>query len=154
MAPFLAWLEGTGVAAAVGGSLLTTAALSALHLLGFTLVTGGALVANLRLLGIILGEQPVTDVTNPAGRGVALGLLISIVTGLLLFAPRARAASANDIFQIKMLLLVSAAAFHFTVHRFVARLPSARVGLAATGAVGLLLWTSLALAGCAFILLE
>ena len=154
METVFAWLQSTAVAAAVGDSILLTGALSAVHLLGFTLVTGGGLVANLRLLGVILSDRPPLEIVRPASRGVAAGLLISVATGLLLFAPRAIAASSNRTFQIKMLLLVSAAVFHFTVHRAVSARPVVRRGvLGAVGGAGLLLWISLALAGCAFILL-
>lgn len=155
MDALLDWLQKTAIAAVVRDSVLLMGSLSAVHLLGFTLVTGGAFVSNLRLLGVLLPGRPVVEVSRPATRGIAVGLLLSIATGILLFAPRATAAGANRIFQIKMLLLVSAAAFHFTVHRGVSRRPAAsRLMLRTTGAVGFLLWTGLALAGCAFILLE
>ena len=155
MDALLSWLQTTSVAAAVRDSTPLTGSLSAVHLIGFTLVTGGAFVSNLRLLGVLLRERPVLDVSRPATRGIAVGLLISIATGMLLFAPRATVASANRIFQIKMLLLASASVFHFTVHRAVSRRPSVSRGVLRTvGAVGFLLWAGLALAGCAFILLE
>ena len=150
-----AWIQATDVAATVRDSLLLTGVLSATHLLGFTLVTGGAFVANLRLLGVLLTNHPVLDVTRPAGRGVAVGLGISLATGLLLFAPRASAASVNSIFQLKMLLLGLAAAFHFTIHRSVTRRELvAPAVLRAIGGTGFVLWTGVALAGCAFILFE
>ena len=166
MTAFFAWLESTRVALAVRDTLVLNAGLSAVHLLGFTLVTGGALVANLNLLGVLFRGRPPIEVTRPASRGIALGLAISILTGVFLFAPRATAASVNWIFQLKMTLLVTAVLFHLLVHRRVARTaghhhitgqstrswstPVQR----ATGVVGLLLWTGLALSGCAFILLE
>ena len=136
-------------------SLLLTAALSAVHVLGFTLVTGGALVSNLRLAGSLFpGRQP-AEITGPASLGIAVGLVVSIGTGLLLFAPRAVAASANDTFRVKMLLLVGAAIFQFAVHRRVARRAFSSRGLQRlTGVAGLTLWAGLALAGCAYILLE
>ena len=155
MEGLFAWLQATAVAAAVRDSLLLTGGLSAVHLLGFTLVTGGAFVGNLRMLGLMLTDRPAVDITRAAGRGVAIGLLISIVTGLLLFAPRAVGAGVNRTFQIKMLFLASAAAFHFTVHRATSRRPSASPGaLRAVGTISFVLWTGVALAGCAFILLE
>jgi hypothetical protein len=155
MEAFLAWLQATPVATAVGASTLLTGTLSAIHLLGFTLVTGGALVANLRLLGVLLTDRAVLDVVRPAGRGVAIGLLISVTSGALLFAPRAPDAAANATFQVKMLLLVAAAAFHATIHRAASRREDTpRVALGAVGAVGLLLWAGVAVAGTAFILLE
>lgn len=154
LSPFFGWMETTSVAVTVRDSLLLTAGLSAVHVLGFTLVTGSALVANLTLLGALFRGRPIVEVTAPAARGVALGLAISIATGMLLFAPRATPASGNGIFQLKMLLLVSATAFHFTVHRAVTRRTAAVWIRQATGAVGLALWLGLALAGAAFILLE
>lgn len=154
MSSFFVWLEGTRVALTVRDSLTVTAALSAVHLVGFTLTTGGALVANLNLLGVLFRERPAIDVTRPASRGIAVGLTLSAFTGVLLFAPRASVASVNWIFQAKMALLAAAVVFHFTIHQRVARRDVAGALRAATGAVGLLLWTGLALAGCAFILLE
>ena len=155
MSSFFVWWEGTGIATTVRDSLMLTGALSAVHLVGFTLVTGGALVANLNLLGVLFRERPPVDVTRPATRGIAVGLAISVLTGMLLFGPRATVASVNSIFQTKMALLVAASAFHVTVHQRVARNEAATgVARRATAAAGLLLWIGLALAGCAFILLE
>lgn len=155
MEAVLAWLQATSIAAAVRESTLLTGTLSAVHLLGFTLVTGGAFVSNLRLLGILLPERPALDVSRPATRGIAVGLLISVATGALLFAPRATVASGNPIFQTKMALLASATVFHFAVHRTVARRPAVAPAMLRTvGGIGFLLWAGVALAGCAFILLE
>lgn len=154
MSAFFAWLESTSVAGTVRDSLMLTATLSAVHIVGFTLTTGGALVANLNLLGVLFRGRPATEVTRPATRGILAGLTISVLTGILLFGPRATVASANWIFQLKMALLATAVAFHLTIHQRVARNDAAAGARRATGAVGLLLWIGLALAGCAFILLE
>jgi hypothetical protein len=149
------WIETTSIARYVAESSMLTASLSALHLLGFTLVTGGALIANLRLLGVLFTQRAIPDVTLPAGRGILLGLAISLLTGALLFSGRAIEVSANGTFQIKMLLLVAAAVFHFSVHRSVASRASAGAQRArAAGAISLSLWIGLAIAACAFILLE
>jgi hypothetical protein len=155
LASFFSWLETTDVARAVAESLLATASLSALHLIGFTLVTGSALVANLRVIGVVLGQRPILEVTEPARRAIAVGLAVSVATGLLLFAARAASISVNGAFQVKMLLLVAAAVFHFTVHRAVTQRASRTAPLLrATGVVGLALWLGVAASGCVFILLE
>ena len=150
---WLEWLEATRVADAVRNSVVLTAGLSAVHLLGFTLVTGGALVANLRLLGVLLARQPLRVIVRPATRGIAIGLLISVVTGGVLFSTRATTAAENGIFQTKMTLLASASLWHLFVQRRV-RLGSPDGNRPFAGLVGLTLWMGLALAGCAFILLE
>ena len=152
---FAAWFESTRLAQVVGESLWLVAPLSGAHVIGYTLVMGSALVVNLRWMGLLLPQVPANEVARAASRGIALGLAVSIATGMLLVSWKATAAASNPIFQIKMLLLVSAAVFHFTLHRSVSRRQVADVrGLKAAGGLGLTLWLGLALAGCAFILLE
>ena len=124
-------------------------------LLAFALLMGSILVSSLRMTGLLFSDRPVSDITSGTNRGVAVGLCLSVVTGLLLFSSRASSAAENGIFQIKMLLLVAAAVFHFGVSRVVTRRAGASTGrLRATGATALVLWLGVALAGCAFIFLE
>lgn len=154
LAPFLESLQASRLATTVGGSTLLLGLLSAIHLIGLTLLVGGALVSSLRLLGVLLADHPVIDVTATPGRGMLLGLSISVASGLLLFAPRAPAAVENGIFQTKMLLLLAAAVVHFAVQRRAVRRPhTPRWVLKLAGASGLL-WFGVAAAGCAYILLE
>ena len=151
----LAWLESTSIAQTISGSLPLTASFSAVHLLGYTLVLGGALVMHLRLVGAVLQRTAVRDVVRPAGYLIALGLTISIVSGSLLFAGRATSIAANGLFQTKMSLLLIAAAWQLGVHYRLARTTSqSRPGASAIGFVGLALWVGLAVTACAFILLE
>lgn len=151
----LAWLESTSIAQTISGSLPLTASFSAVHLLGYTLVLGGALVMHLRLVGAVLQRTAVRDVVRPAGYLIALGLTISIVSGSLLFAGRATSIAANGLFQTKMSLLLIAAAWQLGVHYRLARTTSqSRQGASAIGFVGLALWVGLAVTACAFILLE
>lgn len=148
-------LQSSWLAHTIGESQMLTASLSSLHLLGFTLVMGSALVSNLRLLGRLLPETSATDVTRPAARVLVAGLLLSAVTGALLFAPRAAGAAANDTFRVKLTLLVLAVLVHFGVQaRMARRADTARGAARAVGALGIVLWVGVALAGCAFVLIE
>lgn len=147
-------LQATGLARTVGESLLLTGWLSAAHVLGFTLVMGGGLVTNLRLAGAVLGQVDARDVARPANRIIALGLAISLGTGFLLFAPRAADAAQNGTFRLKMLLLLTAVAFHFAVQQRVAYRVGERASARLTGVVGFALWLGLAVAACWFILFE
>ena len=149
------WIESTQLAVLVGDSLSLTAWLSAVHLLGATLVGGSALVAGLRLLGLLFPEQPLREMCIMAGRGILTGLAISITTGALLFAPRASTALHNDYFQIKMLLLVAGMAFQGSLYLAIARHGAAALwARRTTGTLCVVLWMGVILAGSAFILLE
>ena len=141
----LTWYQNSAVASAVGNSPTITAVLSAFHALGFTFIMGGALFSNLGKVGALFPSRPVHEVAGPGSRLIALGLLLSIPTGLLLFGPRAVAAGHNSTFQLKLLLIVVASAVQFGLLRRASR---------AVGALGLMLWIGLALTACAFILLE
>ena len=141
----LTWYQGSALASAVGNSPTITAMLSALHALGFTFIMGGALFANLGTLGVLFPSRPVQEVAGPGSRLIALGLLLSLPTGLLLFGPRALNTAHNSTFQLKLLLILTATAVQFGLQRR---------GTRAIGALGLTLWIALALTACAFILLE
>jgi hypothetical protein len=148
MGDLLSWIENTNLARTVGSSVGITASLSAIHVIGFTLVTSGALLANLRALGALLRARAIADVVRPANNAILTGLAISAPTGALLFAARATEVGSNGIFQLKMLLLVAAAAFHFAMYR------RPVVSVPAAAALSLFLWLGLAVTACAFILLE
>jgi hypothetical protein len=154
LAPLFVWLESTRLAATVSGSLLLTASLSSIHLLGTTLVGGGALMSSLRLMGLIFTDRPATEVMAVAGRGIVVGLAISVTTGILLFSPRASAASQNGYFQIKMLLILAGVLFHVSLYRAVRRRHVTPALTRLTGALCAVLWIGVVLAGSAFILLE
>ena len=148
-------LQSSWLAHTVGESQMLTASLSALHLVGFTLVMGSAVVSNLRLLGALFADQPATDITRPARRALLLGACLSATTGSLLFMPRAASAVANDFFRVKVALLAVALLFLAIVQGRVSRRASTEPGQARLmGAIGLALWIGAALAASAFILIE
>lgn len=151
----LDWIETSRLASTIGQSLLLTGLLSAVHLLGMTLVTGGAVVSGLRLMGVLLRDGPVSAVAAAAGRDITVGLAVSLTSGLLLFSPRASMAVDNSIFQLKMLLLAVAILFHVTHYRRLTKSNETdSFSIRLSGATALVLWIGVALAGSAYILLE
>jgi hypothetical protein len=148
-------LEGTRLAKTTANSLPLLAGLSAVHLIGFTLLMGGAIVSNLSLAGVLFPGQPLDDIRRPAETGMIVGLLISVTTGFLLFSGRASEASQNTFFQFKMAALVAAVVCQFVLQRRI--LPATGepgYTTRAIGVVGLMLWFTVAIAACAFLLLE
>ena len=153
-APLWRWAEATTIAGTVRNSVLLTGFLSALHLVGLTVVVGGVLVSSLRFLNVFFPDQPIPDITAAIHRGIGIGLMISVVTGIVLFLPRASAAAQNMFFQIKMALLVAAVVAHIAVRRLCREPVLTSPKLRLTGAASLVLWVGVAAAGCAYILLE
>jgi hypothetical protein len=155
LADVWAGLEATPVAQAIGGSVLLTGLLSAVHALGMTLVTGAVIVAALRPLGLAFPDAPSSEVTRAARAGIVAGLAVSLSTGLLLFSTRATAAVENDFFQLKMAILALAILFHFGLYRRMLAAPGGPgPGGAAAAVLSIVLWLGVAGAGAAYILLE
>lgn len=148
-------LEASWLARAVSESQLATASLSSLHLLGFTLVMGSGLLCSLHLLGLLFPEQPPMAIVRPATRVLFAGLCVSAVTGGLLVLPRAYGAAMNPTFRAKMLLLAAGVLLHaFVVTPLAARTSASVPARRLSGLAGLTAWAGVALAACAFILLE
>lgn len=151
LSPIFEWLARTEVATAINQSPYLMGLLSSVHLLGLTLIVGSAIVSCLRCLGFLLPEQPLSDVARPVGNGIVLGLAVCLATGFLMFAPRATTAVKDSAFQMKMILLLAAVVFHFTLYRYVMRSDATRPPLLRlTGVLGLTLWFGVGFAGCAF----
>jgi hypothetical protein len=149
-------LQKSAFAQGIAQSQAITATLSALHVLGFAMVTSGALMFGLRSLGVLFRDRPPLDVLRPATRAVMLGAAMNVMTGALMFSPRAVSALANPIFQAKMLFLISAVLVHvILMRRLVRRYHGGRAaGRIVAGAAGAVLWLAVGVAGAAFILIE
>src|SRR5438874_11751842 len=87
------------------------------HLFGITLLLGGTVILNLRLLGVGLREIPMAVVARQVWRWAIGGLLLAMASGALVFLPDPARYAANTAFRVKMLLLCTAAAFQFTIFR-------------------------------------
>lgn len=148
-------LQASALATMIGQSQVWLASLSALHLVGFTLVMGSAAVTNLRFLGLLFPDRPSREVTTTSTRLLLAGLAVSVPTGVLMFLPRAEGAAANSMFRLKLGLLLCAVVLQVLVQP---RAASATAGTTAPmrvlGVAGAALWLGVALAACAFILLE
>lgn len=148
-------LQASWLARAVNESQLATASLSALHLLGFTLMMGSVMLCSLHLLGLLLAEQPTAAIVRPAARALLAGLCLSVVTGVLLVMPRASGAVMHTTFRLKMLLLVLGVLLQvFVVAPLAVRAHAGVWTRRLSGLASLMVWGGVAVAGCAFILLE
>jgi len=102
---------------------------------------GMVLVTDLRLLGLALQDWPVSEVVDPLRVLKRIGLAIVVAGGLLLTCCKAEDYYHNWVFWTKLLLL-ALVGVHALVFR---RGAPARARLA--GALSLLLWTCITLAG-------
>ena len=148
------WLQDTPFSTGIRVSGYTYPLIEGTHVLGLALSVGTILWFDLRLLGVAMRRDRVSDVFNQLRPWMSGGFLVMFVTGSLLFASRAAEAYASNYFRIKIGLLTVGALnvliFHTTIDRQreqwdSAERPPLRARLA--GLLSLILWFAIIAAG-------
>lgn len=106
-ASLLSWLESSAPAVWVRESIWAYPAIETAHILGFTVLVGGAVMFDLRLLGFTRA-LPIVAAARHLLRWSRLSLLVVVPTGVMLFMTQAVATWANPAFRLKLLLLAAA----------------------------------------------
>jgi hypothetical protein len=148
------WLENSAVGLLVRESLWGFPIVVAIHIIGLTLSAGLVIFFDLRLLGVWMTGCPVATMYRRLLPWAAVGFAMMIVTGAMLLAGYATAASMNLYFRLKVVALGLAALNAWYYHRVTERgiaawndrarlpLPARMAGLAS-----IVLWTLVILAG-------
>ena len=148
------WLQDTSWATGIRESGYTYPLVEGSHVMGLALSVGSVLWFDLRLLGLTMRGDRVSEVFSQVRPWMLLGFAIMFTTGALLFAARAVDAYESTYFRIKVALLVLGAInvvlFHTTIDRQrhewdTAGRPPLRARVA--GGVSLVLWFGIIAAG-------
>ena len=110
------------------------------HILGFTVTLGTIAILDFRVLGLGMRRQAVPDLAKDLAPWTLAGLVTVLLSGPLLFSSDPDMYYLNRSFQFKMVCLLTAIIFHYTVHRkaFRSGMPDGPSKLVAS--VSLLLW--------------
>jgi len=146
---FFTWCESSSLGEAIRDSRWLFPAIESVHLLGLAAIGGAVLVVNLRMLGFGIARQPVAQLWRDTWPWMVGSLTVMLTSGVLLFTSEATKLYYHDAFWVKMISLLLAILFTFTVMRRVALAdPAVRPlwsGVAAV--VSLLLWSSVGVCG-------
>jgi hypothetical protein len=99
-------LEATHVAAALRNSVWCYPLVNTAHILGVALLVGSILPLDLRILGV-WNSVPLAPLSLVLARVAAVGLVLAIVFGALLFITRATEYTASNLFITKMLAVAT-----------------------------------------------
>jgi hypothetical protein len=88
-----------------------------IHICGFALLVGTVVILDLRLLGVFLRSQPVSRLARELAPWIWAGIVIQLTTGPYLFSADPHEYVQIAAFRNKMLFLLAALIFHFTVIR-------------------------------------
>lgn len=98
-------------------SALTFPVLECIHIIGFTLSVGTIAIVDFRLLGLWMRHQSPAELLRDTWLWTLVGIVVMIFSGLLLFSSDPDMYYLNVAFLFKMVCLVLAIAFNYTIHR-------------------------------------
>jgi len=91
--------------------------IQAFHLFGITLLLGAMVILDFRMLGIGMTGFPLRVLARHVWSWGSAGLVLSIVSGLLVFIPDPARYAANRSFVFKMSLLLLTILFQYSLYR-------------------------------------
>ena len=148
--PAVSWLGNTSLGMWLGQSVERIAWLFVFHILGLTLLLGTVLVSNLRIFGLALKRQPLSELARDLEPLTVIGLCLTLTSGFLIFTGGAENYYVGWWFRTKMILLLTALTFHFAVFRTIIRSEKTKshpLLARLSGGTALLLWFSVGIAG-------
>jgi hypothetical protein len=148
---FCSWLEQTQVSQTIQATAWIVPAVQTVHILAISALMAAALMLNLRLLKIVGREQPLRPCSERYLPIIWWALPVLLVTGILMIVGEPVRSLENAIFQLKMLLVLSAIAVTIALQRPLQRDASfwdTRRGVAVSLALlSMALWVGIVFAG-------
>lgn len=149
--PFFHWLAQTHIGIAMRDATWAFAIVEIVHLIALAIFGGAILLLDLRLMGIGFTSQPAPQVAREFLPATIGGAIVMFLTGSLLLASGPMRYYYNTPFRIKMWLFFFAVILHFVLQiRVALRNPSqdrSTLAQRMAGAISLLLWSSIGIAG-------
>jgi hypothetical protein len=144
------WSEATALGVAIRNSQYAFPMIEYFHLAALAVIGGAILIVDMRMLGLGLRETPVAQLARDAQPWLVGSLIVMLVSGISLYTSEATKCYASPAFWIKMVALVLAVLFTFTVRKKVALADAAHVSAATSRSVALVsvgLWFAVAWGG-------
>lgn len=144
---FCRLLDRSTIGVTIRESSLLFPLIEGVHVLALSFSVGMVLITDLRLMGFVMRDRPVSEIWSQFSPWMLSGFGIMFLTGALLFWSHALSAYHSTAFRVKLLLLivsgVNAALYHATIYRKLGHWDNSPLPpLAArfAGWVSLLLW--------------
>jgi hypothetical protein len=148
--PLFEWFEATSLGDMVRQSLWLFPVIEAFHLVAFAVLGGTVLITDLRLLGFVMRSQPTARIARDARPWLLGSLAVMIVSGVLLFLSEAIKCYYSIPFRIKIVCLILAVIFTWTLHRRIVSTDDAAIGPVkgkVAALISLVLWGTVAWGG-------
>lgn len=114
---FFDWMQALPISQAIGSSIWIFPLVQAIHLVFLALFAGAILIVDLRLLGLGMRRQPVSEVARDARPWLVLGFLGMFATGLPQLMQNASREYFSEFFWYKMYLIAIGLILIVTIRR-------------------------------------
>ena len=128
-------------------SALTFPVLECIHIIGFAFSIGTIALVDLRLLDIGMQRQTPAQLLKDTRSWTLFGIVTMILSGLMLFSSDPDMYYLNKSFVFKMICLVLAIVFNYTIHRRVASAETPPANAKLVGGASLALWGAVVFGG-------
>ena len=126
----------------------TFALAECVHIGGFAVSIGSIALVDFRMLNLGLRKETAARILRYTEPWTLIALVFVVFSGLMLFLSQADIYLVNQIFPLKMYILIAALIYNFTVHRKMAKMENPPPVLNKLVAViSLLLWVSVVFGG-------
>src|SRR5438552_18413903 len=105
---FCSWLEQTPLSQAIQTTSWVVPSVQTIHILAIAAVMSSVLMLDLRLLGVVGRDQPLARVCARFRPVIWWALPVLLATGIVMIIGEPARSRANPIFQLQMILLLSA----------------------------------------------
>ena len=121
--------------------------LECIHIAGFALSIGTIALVDLRMLGLAMRRQPSAVLAKTLAPWTLVGLAVMLISGPLIFSSDPNMYMRNISFRFKMVALLLAILYNYTLHRWAAlHEPAPAVGKL-VAVFSLALWVSVVAGG-------
>ena len=117
------------------------------HIGSFVLAVGMTAIVDFRLLGLILPKQSLSQLASFTQWWTAVGLIVAVFTGFMLFSVDPDSYYRNTTFLIKMACLCLAIILNYTIHRKVVLSGNATRRGKIVAYISLAVWVSIVFCG-------
>ena len=128
--------------------------LECFHIAGFALSIGMTALVDFRLLGLGLRDESPAEIAGTSLWWMLGGLLVAIFSGFLIFSTDPDMYYLNWIFDAKMVCLVLAIVFNYTIHRKVVSAGASQTARRWVAVSSLTLWLSVVFGGIFIAILQ
>ena len=118
-----------------------------IHIAMFAMSIGTIAIVDFRLLGLTLRSQSPVELLKATSLWTLIGLIVVITSGLVIFSSDPIRYYYNPSMRYKLIALVVAIVYNYTIHRKVILSKAGRLVSGMTAAVSLALWISIVFAG-------